>query len=270
MGLWLRGVTRWVTRKRCRFALVTPPFLSRQVLLAKDGQSPLQLFARDRHDMNMYNYMFLDEPYSFRKMKREACITKAFDDIVRDKARPFIVDCGANIGSATVYFGQTYPQATVVAIEPEAGNFAVLERNCAQLGNVRPILAGVSNQSGMADTIDTGLGHDAFRTRVSDTGTTPLVSMNDLLREAETRGEKPFIVKIDIEGFEAQLFSSDTEWVDKFPVVIIEFHDWMLPRQKTSQNALRVLAGLDRDFILKGENIFSISNRLRNPQSADS
>ena len=76
------------------------------------------------------------------------------------------------------------------------------------------------------------------------------------------RGEgAPFIVKIDIEGFEAELFSRNLEWLDRFYVLIIELHDWMLPRQRSSQSFLRAIGALDRDFLYAGENVFSIANR---------
>ncbi len=70
----------------------------------------------------------------------------------------------------------------------------------------------------------------------------------------------PFLVKIDIEGFEADLFKENTEWVQKFPVLIVELHDWMLPRSANSQNFLKCVSSLDRDFVFRGENVFSIKN----------
>ena len=72
----------------------------------------------------------------------------------------------------------------------------------------------------------------------------------------------PFIVKIDIEGGEDNLFSMNTNWVEEIPMVIIELHDWLLPKQKTSMNFLKTISELDRDFNIKGENIFSIKNKL--------
>ena len=72
----------------------------------------------------------------------------------------------------------------------------------------------------------------------------------------------PFIVKIDIEGGEENLFSMNTDWIKKIPMVIIELHDWLLPKQRTSTNFLKTVSELDRDFNIKGENIFSIKNRL--------
>jgi len=47
-----------------------------------------------------------------------------------------IIDAGANIGMATLFFTHKYPRAKIVAIEPEASNFAILSKNCSGLPNV--------------------------------------------------------------------------------------------------------------------------------------
>ena len=44
-----------------------------------------------------------------------------------DAPAPFIVDCGANIGMATLYFKSLYPDATVLAFEPDPAAFACLQ-----------------------------------------------------------------------------------------------------------------------------------------------
>lgn len=45
-----------------------------------------------------------------------------------------IIDAGANIGTATGYLKSMYPQAKVVSIEPEPGNYYILEKNMALNG----------------------------------------------------------------------------------------------------------------------------------------
>ena len=45
-----------------------------------------------------------------------------------------IVDLGANIGLATLYFAARYPQASILAVEPAAENFNVLLRKTQSLG----------------------------------------------------------------------------------------------------------------------------------------
>lgn len=45
------------------------------------------------------------------------------------KPNPTILDCGANIGMATLFFKWLYPQAHVTAFEPDPTTFKVLEHN---------------------------------------------------------------------------------------------------------------------------------------------
>ena len=66
---------------------------------------------------------------------------------------------------------------------------------------------------------------------------------------------------MDIEGFEQDVFSGGTEWLDRFYVAVIELHDWMLPRKASSRPFLSAVAAHDRDFLFRGENVFSIPNR---------
>jgi FkbM family methyltransferase len=47
-------------------------------------------------------------------------------------ASPRILDCGANLGMATLYFKWLYPQARIQAFEPDPTTFALLEKNVSQ------------------------------------------------------------------------------------------------------------------------------------------
>src|SRR5579862_2414174 len=68
------------------------------------------------------------------------CFEKVFVD--EEYKTPFpikpkvIVDAGANIGMATLYYSQTYPEARIFSIEPESSNFKMLTKNCGGLPNV--------------------------------------------------------------------------------------------------------------------------------------
>ena len=70
------------------------------------------------------------------------------------------------------------------------------------------------------------------------------------------------MIKIDIEGHESDLFKKNTEWFDKFKVIIIEIHDWMLPGKSISRNYFNTLSEAmkknNRDVIIRGENLISI------------
>jgi FkbM family methyltransferase len=46
----------------------------------------------------------------------------------------YIIDCGANCGYSTLYFLRAFPRATVIAVEPDPGNFRMLLENTAPFG----------------------------------------------------------------------------------------------------------------------------------------
>src|SRR3984893_5340818 len=50
--------------------------------------------------------------------------------------RPLIIDCGANIGLSAVWFSHLFPEAQIFAVEPDADNFKVAQRNLAAYPNV--------------------------------------------------------------------------------------------------------------------------------------
>ena len=75
--------------------------------------------------------------------------------------------------------------------------------------------------------------------------------------ERNSQGEL-FIVKVDIECFEWNLFSSNTEWIDDIFVIAVEPHDWMFPDKGTSQLLQQAMSSRGRDLIVLGENLIWI------------
>lgn len=174
--------------------------------------------------------------------------------------RPLVVDAGANIGASSVYFALQYPSGRVVAIEPEKGNADLLRRNSEGL-DIVVREAALGAEPGTAFLSDPG--HSDWGFRVGESGALPvsMVSMPELLEESEAQ-LFPLVCKIDIEGGEAALFAKNTAWVDRFPLIIIELHDWLFPGEGNSRNFLRAIAANDFDFMYRGENAFCFNNRL--------
>jgi FkbM family methyltransferase len=173
---------------------------------------------------------------------------------------------GANIGASSIYFAVNAWGSRVVAIEPDRKNFELLEKNVEGLKEIELVRAALSSSKGQAVIVDPGLGPWGYRTRpaaAADSGpkTVASVTMNEIFEE-RAADFYPLIAKIDIEGAEEDLFSANTEWVVRTPLIIIELHDWLLPKAGTSAPFLRCIAGLSRDFMYFGENIFSLAHDL--------
>ncbi|WP_024343119.1 FkbM family methyltransferase [Bradyrhizobium japonicum] len=176
-------------------------------------------------------------------------VNDRYDAIIRSGEVPVIVDAGANIGAASLWFKANYPRSAVVAVEPEPGNFGVLSRNASLAQSIFPIQAAIGSEPGFV-TIQAGDLGWATRVERASTGL-PIITMQQAFASVP-RGT-PFIAKIDIEGFEQELFSKNTEWLADLAVVHIEPHDWMVPGKGTSLSFQKAIANFDFELFLAGE-----------------
>jgi FkbM family methyltransferase len=212
-----------------------------------------------RPDRNVIKDIFLRTAYSTQGMARHAFLTQAYNSILGENKIPLIIDAGANIGASAVWFANAFPKSYIVAIEPEIDNYRLLARNSGGL-NIEPVKAAIGSTDGFASVVDPGRGEWGYQTVNNATGECRRVAIRSLLAEKIQAGSSPFILKVDIEGGEDDLFEGDASWVDEFPLIVIELHDWMLPGQKTSHSFLKAIAPRDRDLIIRGENVFSFRN----------
>jgi FkbM family methyltransferase len=124
-----------------------------------------------------------------------------------------VIDVGANIGyDAMVFADAVDPGFRVLALEPEARNFAMLERAIARRGlaaRVTALRLAVGAADGTADLWrnldhhgDHRVATEAFR-RAHPTASTQTVPMRSLDSLAETDLPGPIaFVKIDVQGYE--------------------------------------------------------------------
>ena len=138
-----------------------------------------------------------------------------------------------------------------------------MKRNCEKFKNIIFLNAAIGSEKGFV-SIDTS-SHDnrAFRTIISNNpNLTKVITINEIFEQNSI--DIPFIIKIDIEGFEDNLFKKNTNWVRKTPLIIVEPHDWMLPSKGVFKNFLKTISSQDRDFVINGENVFSLVNETKN------
>jgi FkbM family methyltransferase len=232
------------------------------IRLEGDGQTRQFSYRPNTSDERVIQQIFGDQHYNLGKLPRSQEIMAFLQGRHQEGRRPLIVDLGANIGASSVFFAMMYPEARVVAVEPEPGNFALLCANTEGLA-VRCFQAAAASRPGRTRLIDPGIGAWGYRTATSGPGLeVPQVTLSQIFQEHAELPYYPFLIKIDIEGGEKDLFETETDWVKHTAVVIIELHDWLLPRQGTALPFLRCVSALDRDFVYIGENVFSIDNRL--------
>lgn len=141
-----------------------------------------------------------------------------------------IVDCGANVGFASLFFVMRYPHAKVLAIEPEASNFAALCRNLRDFPHAIPIRAAIWPQDEALEIVNPSGDHWGFQVRPVRNGTDRVrgLTLGSLLKEQGI--DHVDILKIDIEGSERELFSAqDLEWIHHVHTLAVELHEDTVP-----------------------------------------
>jgi FkbM family methyltransferase len=244
-----------------RYIELSPRLSRRQVLYDRTLGRRVELEVRNLVDLATLEQVFLNEDYGIDKLARCAELLAFRDAALAAGKRPLIIDCGGNIGFASRYFAENHPGATVLCIEPEPANAEQARRN-NPLPSVVVFESAVGSEPSRGRIVDPGWGNNAYRIDRSEGGATEIITIDGLLERYGPPEYVPFIAKIDIEGFEAELFTKNTGWIERFPLLIIELHDWMLPRSAGTRPFLRAISAQDRDFMHFGENVFSISNTL--------
>jgi FkbM family methyltransferase len=169
---------------------------------------PIQLRARTQ-DVQAYEEVLLGREYE--------CDLSSIPKV--------IIDAGAHIGLASIYFANRYPSARIIAIEPETDNFRLLRKNVARYANIETVWAALLPIDGFVGLRDHG---ETWGFEVDGPGSIPAISMQSLLSGFGI--DCIDLLKLDIEGSERELFSEGTEWILKVRSVIVEDHDWLKPR----------------------------------------
>lgn len=174
----------------------------------------IRLVLRDNEgaDLFIYSEVFEHECYALPLRNQPATI----------------LDLGANIGLAAIYFARTFPTARVACVEPDPDNFRVLQRNL-DLNRVAAVVfaAAAHNEDG---AVMMTLAASAYGHRIADARThgaaeryeVAAVTVPTLL--ARLGWERIGLVKIDIEGHETVLLAQPCDWLDRVDALCLEYH----------------------------------------------
>jgi FkbM family methyltransferase len=143
-----------------------------------------------------------------------------------------IVDVGANVGLASIFYANKYPSSRIVAIEPEPSNYEMLRRNVAPYPNIVSMQVALWKEERLLDVLDPGTGHTTFRmAEIDESGdvksrqTIRGMTLGKLM--ADLGIHHIDLLKVDVEGSEKEIFEHSSSWIDKVGVIAIEIHDWI-------------------------------------------
>jgi FkbM family methyltransferase len=155
-----------------------------------------------------------------------------FKDNLNEKINLKIVDAGANIGSASIYFKAFFPAAQIACIEPDTENLKMLHKNLDSF--IKNNTVFVYKNALMDQPNKSILLKKNFRDSKDWSISTEESNIETTLRSVTIQEimvdhgwDQIDILKIDIEGSERFLFkeSANTDFLNYVKVVAIEIHD---------------------------------------------
>jgi FkbM family methyltransferase len=157
---------------------------------------------------------------------------------------PLILDCGANIGLAVLYWKKLFPEARIIAFEPDPNVFQALSWNCAHwnITGVELVNKAVWKETGelsfWSEGADAGHIVDEAHGDKNSRIKVPAVRLKDYLRDPID------FLKIDIEGAETEVLIDCADRLNQVGYLFVEYHDFIGQQQRLDE-VLRVLRSSD-------------------------
>jgi FkbM family methyltransferase len=211
-----------------------------------------QVVRKRTTDWQTYGQIFVREEYRFRHSVPPRTI----------------IDLGANVGYATVWYHARYPEARIVAVEPEADNARTARINvdlaCGNGGRVVVEETAIWHTDSYVKITNPKGSAWGFKVHEAEAGEQGAFRATTMSAIMDRNGMNTVdLVKIDIEAGERFLFAKNTEWLDRVNSIVIELHDRKVPGCREP-----VIAALDQHFVeydevVRGENtLFTRRHRL--------
>jgi FkbM family methyltransferase len=143
---------------------------------------------------------------------------------IRDQAPSLILDCGANIGLATLFFSRTYPETRIVSFEPDPIVFEVLSVNCHEWGATNVELKNVAVWTADENSV-------SFEVEGADSGMLTSVASKDSVEVTTVRlrsylRDSVDLLKIDIEGAETKVLHDSADSLHNVKNIFVEYHSF--------------------------------------------
>lgn len=135
-------------------------------------------------------------------------------------ARPYIIDCGANIGLSVIYLKRLFPDAEIIAFEPDEQNFRLLQENIHAFG-----YAGIIARKEavwIKNEMMSFSGKGSTESKLLPDSDQP-ASVN-AIRLKEIVNRKVDFLKIDIEGAEYAVINDLRESLHFVQHLFLEYH----------------------------------------------
>ena len=155
---------------------------------------------------------------------------------------PRIVDCGANVGIAALWYRRSFPHARITAFEADPVIYDTLKRNLSRngCGDVEAVNAAVWTEAGTVEFDAEGTDAGAVRA-VAGVPQGRIVNVPALRLRDFIAAEPVDLLKLDIEGAEGPVLHDLAPVLDRVGAIQMEVHEFD-PRRRTLPECLGLLS----------------------------
>lgn len=154
------------------------------------------------------------------------------------RQKPYILDCGANIGLSIIYFKRLYPKATIIGFEPDKHIFDILTYNIKsfKFTDVKLIKKGLWNKAAAINFFSEGA--DGGRIAIKHDKTN-LIKIKTLRLRMFLKQSVDFL-KLDIEGAETRVLEDCQDLLCNVKNLFVEYHSF-IDQPQTLDKLLKIL-----------------------------
>jgi FkbM family methyltransferase len=190
--------------------------------------------------------VFLNNFQEYREIVMEVFENSEYH-FLSSKLSPLIIDCGSHIGISVLYFKKLYPQARIIAFEPNPDNFNVLQKNIEvnDLKNITAINAALSSCQGDAflfgefgDNTSRSCGNSLMQ-EWANPGSKKIKVKTEMLSHFIL--EKIDFLKMDIEGEENNVLTEIHNKLNLIQEMRIELHSVGLTNKNNIDTVVNLL-----------------------------
>lgn len=192
-------------------------------------------FADAASLLSSYKSIFEQEIYAFRP-----------------ESSPVILDCGANIGLAILYWKRLFPESVIWGFEPDRDIYELLCWNCDahDIKDVTLIDKAVWSQETTIQFKKEGADAGHIVNKEEHT-TEPLITI-ETVRLRDYLDQRIDLLKLDIEGAEVEVLLDCEQYLDSVNHLFVEFHSYIGRRQQLDE-ILRILSRVGFRYHLQPE-----------------
>lgn len=195
--------------------MISFPWPKSARLRPRRARYPLTIRLGHSSDIEVFRQVFVEEEYASLRDLKDVGV---------------ILDLGANVGYSSAYFLSCFPGARLMAVEPDERNLEICRLNLKPYGERVRVLHGAVWDRQTRLCLSRGNFRDGreWATQVippasGGSGDVQAWDIGSLIDMAECT--KVDLLKIDIEGSELVVFSSDvSSWLPKVRNLCIELH----------------------------------------------